>query len=146
MPAILVALACGLVFGAGLTVSQMVDPLRVLGFLDIAGTWDPTLLIVMTAALAVSLPGYVLARRRSATWLGGALNWPARNDIDAPLLGGAALFGIGWGLVGLCPGPAITNLATLSPGIVLFVAAMATGMMLRDLAGGARSERVAADS
>lgn len=138
MPAIIAAFACGLVFGAGLTISQMIDPLRVLGFLDITGTWDPTLLIVMAAALAVSVPGYLLARRRSGALLGGALHWPTRNDIDAPLIGGAALFGIGWGLIGLCPGPAITNLATLSPGIIGFVVAMAAGMVLRDLAGGAQ--------
>jgi uncharacterized membrane protein YedE/YeeE len=132
----LAAFICGLVFGLGLVISGMTDTVRVLGFLDVLaipkGTWDPTLLIVMAAALAVSLPGFALARRRQRPVLAAAAAWPSRTDIDKPLIAGAVLFGIGWGLVGLCPGPAIANLATASPGIVLFVVAMIAGMVALD--------------
>ncbi len=134
---ILAAFICGLVFGLGLVISGMTDTTRVLGFLDVLaipkGTWDPTLLIVMAAALAVSLPGFALARRRSRPVLADAAAWPSRTDIDTPLIAGAVLFGAGWGLVGLCPGPAIANLATASPGIILFVVAMIAGMVSHDL-------------
>ena len=96
------------------------------------GAWDPTLVIVMATALAVSMPGFVLARRRARPLLADAAAWPTRRDIDRPLLAGAALFGIGWGLVGLCPGPAIANLATASPAVIQFVAAMIAGMLAHD--------------
>jgi len=133
---ILAAFSCGLVFGLGLVVSGMTDTTRVLGFLDVLaipkGTWDPTLLIVMVTALAVSMPGFVLAKRRSRPFLADAVAWPTRRDIDRPLLAGAALFGAGWGLVGLCPGPAIANLATASPMVIQFVAAMIAGMLAYD--------------
>jgi uncharacterized membrane protein YedE/YeeE len=133
---ILAALICGLVFGLGLVISGMTDTTRVLGFLDVLaipkGTWDPTLLIVMAAALAVSLPGFALARRRQRPVLADAAAWPSRTDIDTPLIAGAVMFGIGWGLVGLCPGPAVANLATASPGIILFVVAMIAGMVALD--------------
>jgi uncharacterized membrane protein YedE/YeeE len=132
----LAALICGLVFGLGLVISGMTDTTRVLGFLDVLaipkGTWDPTLLIVMAAALAVSLPGFALARRRQRPVLADAAAWPSRTDIDTPLIAGAVMFGIGWGLVGLCPGPAVANLATASPGIILFVVAMIAGMVALD--------------
>jgi uncharacterized membrane protein YedE/YeeE len=126
------SLVCGLVFGAGLLVSGMVQPTKVLGFLDIFGAWDPSLAVVMAAALAVSTPGFMLANRRSRPLLATKSFWPTKSDIDRPLVVGAALFGLGWGLVGLCPGPALENLATLSPGIFVFVAAMAGGMALHD--------------
>jgi uncharacterized membrane protein YedE/YeeE len=133
---ILSAFLCGLVFGVGLVISGMTDTTRVLGFLDVLaipkGAWDPTLVIVMVTALAVSMPGFVLARRRSRPLLAGAAAWPTRRDIDKPLLAGAALFGTGWGLVGLCPGPAIVNLATASPTVIQFVAAMIGGMLAHD--------------
>jgi uncharacterized membrane protein YedE/YeeE len=125
-------LLCGLVFGAGLLISGMVQPTKVLGFLDIFGAWDPSLAVVMAAALAVSVPGFRLANGRSRPLLADQSFWPTRNQIDRPLIMGAALFGIGWGLVGLCPGPALESLATLSPGILVFVAAMAGGMTLHD--------------
>lgn len=129
---ILAALACGLVFGAGLAISGMTDTGRVLGFLDVLairhGGWDPTLLIVMATALIVAVPGFWLARRRGRPVLAAAMAWPTRSDIDRPLIAGAMLFGLGWGLVGFCPGPAIANLATLSPPVLLFVAAMIAGM------------------
>jgi uncharacterized protein len=130
------SLFCGFMFGWGLLISGMIRPEKVLGFLDVlaipAGNWDPSLAVVMAAALAVTAPGYVLARRRSPIF--AAQNqWPKQTVIDRPLIFGALLFGIGWGLVGLCPGPAIENLATGSPSVVVFVVAMAVGMFAHHL-------------
>jgi uncharacterized membrane protein YedE/YeeE len=134
---ILFALLCGFTFGAGLVISGMTDTMKVLGFLDVlglgSGAWDPTLAIVMAAALVVSIPGFWLTRRRGRPILADVAAWPTRTGIDRPLLAGAALFGAGWGLVGLCPGPAIANLATLSPAVLLFVGTMALGMVAHDL-------------
>ena len=127
------SLLCGLIFGTGLLISGMVQPEKVLGFLDIFGAWDPTLAVVMIAALVVSIPGFMLARRQARPILAAQSLWPTKMDIDRPLVIGSALFGIGWGLVGLCPGPALVNLATLSPGVIAFIAAMAGGMLLRGL-------------
>ena len=131
--AIIAPLICGLIFGAGLLISGMVQPTKVLGFLDIFGAWDPTLAVVMAAALAVAAPGFMLARNRPRPVLSGQYFWPGKSGIDTPLVLGAGLFGIGWGLVGLCPGPALESLATLSPGVVVFVVAMAVGMVVHDL-------------
>lgn len=130
---IVASLLCGLIFGAGLLISGMVQPTKVLAFLDIFGAWDPSLAVVMMAALAVSAPGFMLVKGRSQPLLAARSFWPARNDIDRPLVIGSAMFGAGWGLVGLCPGPALESLATLSPSVIVFVAAMAAGMVLRDL-------------
>jgi uncharacterized membrane protein YedE/YeeE len=124
---------CGLIFGAGLLISGMVQPTKVLGFLDIFGVWDPSLAVVMAAALAVAAPGFMLARDRSRPWLTGQFFWPVKSGVDARLALGAGLFGIGWGLVGLCPGPALESLATLSPGVAVFVVAMAVGMLIHDV-------------
>ncbi len=129
---IIAPLFCGLIFGAGLLVSGMVQPTKVLGFLDIFGAWDPSLAVVMAAALAVAMPGLRLAGRRTGPLLAKDYFWPTRTAIDAPLVTGAALFGIGWGLAGLCPGPALESLATLSPGVIVFVVAMAAGMLLHE--------------
>lgn len=133
---ILAALVSGLVFGFGLAISGMTQPARVLGFLDAlgiaSGTWDPTLAFVMIGALAVAAPGFFLTRRRARPLFAPAAAWPSKRDIDRPLLAGTVLFGVGWGLVGLCPGPAIANLATLSPRVVAFVIAMAAGMLACD--------------
>jgi uncharacterized protein len=126
------SLVCGLIFGAGLLISGMVQPTKVLGFLDIFGAWDPSLAVVMVAALAVSVPGFMLANGRPRPLLAARSLWPAETNIDLPLIVGAALFGIGWGLVGLCPGPALESLATLAPGVLVFVAAMAGGVALHD--------------
>ena len=131
----LASLFCGFVFGWGLFISGMIRPDKVLGFLDVlavpSGNWDPSLAVVMAAALAVTGLGYALARRR--TPLFEAQNqWPTQSAIDTPLIGGSVLFGVGWGLVGLCPGPAIENLATLSPPLVVFVVAMAVGTAAHD--------------
>jgi hypothetical protein len=127
------SLLSGLVFGAGLLISGMVKPTKVLAFLDIFGAWDPSLAVVMVAALAVSAPGFMLANGRSRPLLAVQSIWPTKTHIDRPLIVGAALFGIGWGLAGLCPGPALENLATLSPGVIGFVAAMAAGMILQNI-------------
>jgi len=130
---IIATLFCGLIFGAGLVISGMVQPTKVLGFLDIFGAWDPSLEVVMAAALAVSVPGFMLANQRPQPWLAPQYFWPGKSQIDLPLMAGAALFGVGWGLVGLCPGPALESLATLSPGVIVFVVAMAAGMALHDV-------------
>lgn len=132
MPVPVASFVCGLIFGIGLLISGMTQPDKVLGFLDIFGAWDATLAFVMAGAVVVSSVGFVLTQQRNAPLLGSKLNWPTRNDIDAPLVIGAALFGVGWGLVGLCPGPALVNLAGLSVPVVVFVAAMAAGMLSYD--------------
>jgi uncharacterized membrane protein YedE/YeeE len=134
MAAIVAALISGLLFGAGLVVSQMVDPAKVLGFLDVAGIangmWDPSLAFVMGGALAVTAPGYRLVLRRAAPLAAPAFQMPRRKDIDAALLAGAALFGIGWGLAGYCPGPAIAGLVFGRAETAVFVVAMLVGMGL----------------
>lgn len=133
---VLASLLCGFIFGLGLVISQMVSPAKVLAFLDVlgipSGTWDPSLAIVMAAGLAVAGTGYALIRPRTPIF-DTQMRWPAAAAIDRPLIAGAALFGIGWGLVGLCPGPAVANLATLSPGVIVFVVAMVVGMTAFDL-------------
>jgi len=130
---VIAALFCGLIFGFGLLISGMMQPTKVLGFLDIFGAWDPSLAVVMMAALAVSVPGFALAKRRERPVLAMQSTWPKRTDIDRSLVIGATMFGVGWGLVGLCPGPALENLATLSPPVIAFVAAMAAGMLLHHI-------------
>ncbi len=117
-------LAAGALFGAGLVLSGMTDPQKVRGFLDFGGDWDPTLAFVMGGAIAVHFAAYRLIRGRRAPVLGASFQIPTRKDIDAKLLGGAALFGLGWGLGGYCPGPAVTSLTTGAPSVVAFVAAM----------------------
>jgi hypothetical protein len=124
---------CGLIFGWGLLISGMVQPAKVLAFLDIFGAWDPSLAVVMIAALVVSAPGFELAKRRERPILSPQCLWPTKAAVDRPLVIGSMLFGIGWGLVGLCPGPALENLATLSPQVIAFVVAMAAGMALHDV-------------
>jgi uncharacterized protein len=123
------SLLAGIIFGAGLTVSDMVNPARVLNFLDVAGHWDPTLMFVMAGGLAVTTLGYRWIFRRSAPLADDKFHLPARQQIDLPLVGGAALFGVGWGLAGICPGPALADLVTLQPKVLLFVVAMLVGML-----------------
>jgi uncharacterized protein len=125
-----IALICGFIFGSGLLISGMVQPAKVIAFLDIFGDWDPSLAVVMATALAVSAAGFRYARARQRPILVLRYAWPTRTDIDVPLVIGATLFGVGWGLVGLCPGPALENLATLSTRVIAFVAAMTLGMVL----------------
>lgn len=129
----LVSLVAGVLFGAGLVVGGMTDPGKVIGFLDLAGQWDPSLAFVMGAALCVTMPVFQLVvRKRSRPVLGARFFLPTKTDLDPQLLGGAALFGIGWGIAGLCPGPAIANLVSGAPEVLAFVAAMIGGMWLRD--------------
>lgn len=125
----IVSLLAGMLFGAGLYVSQMMNPAKVLGFLDFAGEWDPTLAMVMIGAMAAAAPGFALAKARSAPVLGGQFQIPTRSDIDPPLLTGAALFGLGWGLSGFCPGPAVAALGTGITEVYIFGAAMVAGML-----------------
>lgn len=123
----------GLLFGLGLIVSGMVQPAKVLGFLDLAGRWDPSLAFVMAGAIAVGLPAFTLARRRRETFLGLQMQLPSSQVIDRRLVGGSLLFGIGWGLAGLCPGPALVVAGLGEPKAVGFVAAMLAGMALFEL-------------
>ncbi|WP_448582848.1 DUF6691 family protein [Thermaurantiacus sp.] len=130
---ILVALAAGLLFGAGLAVSGMVDPARVRGFLDLFGTWDPTLAFVMAGALLPMAGAWWLQRRLPKPLASDAFALPTRREIDSPLIGGALLFGAGWGIAGLCPGPAIAGLALAPAQAAHFLLAMATGMALHHM-------------
>jgi hypothetical protein len=129
MPQILAALASGIVFGIGLAVAGMTNPAKVLSFLDVAGAWDPTLALVMGSALGVNALAYALTKRRAKPLFADAFALPTRSDLDARLLGGAALFGVGWALVGLCPGPALASLARGDAHLLGFVAAMCAGML-----------------
>ena len=108
----------------------MINPARVIGFLDIAGRWDPTLIFVMGGALAITLPGYALILRRRRPLLDGEFYLPMKRAVDRPLILGAAIFGIGWGLGGFCPGPALAALSTASSSVILFVLAMIAGQWL----------------
>jgi uncharacterized membrane protein YedE/YeeE len=135
MPMLIAGLVCGVIFGVGLVISGMTQPSKVLGFLDLFGRWDPTLAIVMAAALAVAYPGYVLARRRAKPFCAAQSLWPTNTTIDRRLIVGSGLFGVGWGLVGLCPGPALVNLTSFSPHVFVFVIAMAAGMVAKDFWG-----------
>ena len=124
------AFAAGLLFGLGLIVSGMANPAKVLAFLDVTGRWDPSLAFVMAGAVAVSAVGYRVVRRRGRPVLATRLDLPTRRNIDLRLIAGAAVFGLGWGLVGLCPGPALTLLTVLPAQATTFVAAMAVGMLV----------------
>ncbi|MFZ7311212.1 DUF6691 family protein [Comamonas jiangduensis] len=127
----IVALLSGLVFGLGLILSGMGNPAKVQNFLDIGGTWDPSLGLVMGGAIAVGLVAFTWAKRRKTSVLGEPMQLPTSTAVDRKLLTGAALFGAGWGLAGFCPGPAVMNLATLRVEVWLFVAAMLAGMVLQ---------------
>ncbi|MGO9133061.1 MAG: DUF6691 family protein [Methylovirgula sp.] len=130
MKTLVAAFLCGLIFGIGLIVAQMSNPAKVLNFLDIAGAWDPSLAFVMIGAIPVAAIGFALSRRRKAPLLAEKFQTPAATKIDLPLVIGAALFGIGWGLVGFCPGPALTALGFGRSEAAIFVAAMLAGMAL----------------
>lgn len=125
--------AVGLLFGWGLLISGMTDPGKVLGFLDLAGAWDPSLAFVMGGAVLVGLVAFTLARQRTTSLLGGAMRLPQATEIDRRLLIGALLFGAGWGLAGFCPGPAVVAMAAGEPKALLFVVAMLAGMGLFEL-------------
>lgn len=129
----LLAMGCGMLFGTGLMVSGMADPRRVLGFLDVAGRWDPTLLLVMGGAVATALVPVRLAMRRKHALLGGMVEFPSLRDITARLVLGSVMFGVGWGLCGVCPGPAWLNLLSLRADRWEFFGCMLAGMVLFDL-------------
>ncbi|MGL6486983.1 DUF6691 family protein [Aeromonas hydrophila] len=130
---LLTSLFAGVLFGLGMAISGMVDPARVTGFLDLAGTWDPSLAFVMGGALLVFMPGYFLLVKPSPlSLLGEPMARVPAPVLDRRLIGGAALFGIGWGLVGICPGPALSLISSGQPMIMLFIAAMVAGILLFD--------------
>lgn len=124
------AFAAGLLFGMGLLLSGMADPAKVIGFLDLAGHWDPSLALVMGGAVAVALLPFTWARRQSRSLLGTPMQLPQKRELDRRLIGGSLLFGIGWGIAGICPGPAVALLLTGYWQILLFVLAMLAGMWL----------------
>jgi uncharacterized membrane protein YedE/YeeE len=131
MKALASALGAGFLFGIGLWVSGMADPKKVMGFLDITGDWDASLMLVMGGAVAVTLVLFRLVLKRQRPFIEEQFQLPTRKDIDLPLVAGAAIFGIGWGTAGYCPGPAITALSTLSAESIVFVAAMLVGGLVQ---------------
>ncbi len=126
----LAAFTSGLVFGLGLLLSGMADPGKVKGFLDLAGAWDPSLAFVMAGAILVGFFAFRFAGGRARSFLGGAIQLPTRRDIDLRLVAGSAVFGVGWGLAGYCPGPALVSLGAGQDKAVVFVAAMLAGMLI----------------
>jgi uncharacterized membrane protein YedE/YeeE len=122
------SLLAGLVFGLGLIVSGMADPAKVLGFLDLAGQWDPSLAFVMAGAIAVGALAFGVANRRAVSLLGAKMRLPSARDIDRRLVLGSVLFGIGWGVAGFCPGPALVSLGMGEVKALVFVVAMMAGM------------------
>lgn len=127
---VVVSFLVGLLFGIGLLVSGLANPAKVLAFLDLAGAWDPSLILVMGGAVVVSMPFFAVARRRHASFLGLPLHLPGRRAVDRRLVLGSLAFGIGWGLVGFCPGPAVVALGMLNAKAATFVASMVAGMVL----------------
>lgn len=137
--------AVGLLFGIGLILSGMTDPGKVIGFLDLFGAWDPSLALVMGGAILVGVFAFALAKKRTTTFLGGALALPSSRDIDRRLVVGGLLFGAGWGLAGFCPGPAIVSLGAGQPKAAVFVLAMLAGMLVFEF-GERRRQRTVAPS
>ncbi|GAC1413516.1 MAG: transporter [Vulcanimicrobiaceae bacterium] len=146
------ALGCGLLFGLGLAVSQMTMPGKVLGFLDVAGDWDPSLLFVLGSAVTVAAIAFRFARKMPKPIFDLSFEEPSRTRIDARLIGGTGLFGIGWGLAGYCPGPGIVSLARFAPDAFVFVATFLAGSWLyraierRRIVGRRRSDVAATNS
>ena len=128
MTTVFTSLLAGLVFGLGLIVSGMANPAKVLGFLDLAGAWDPSLAFVMAGAIAVAAFAFALARKRTVSFLGTTMKLPGSRDIDRRLMIGSVLFGIGWGVAGFCPGPGLVALGMGEIKALVFVAAMLLGM------------------
>ena len=127
---VLSALLSGLVFGFGLIVSGMANPAKVLGFLDLAGAWDPSLALVMAGAIAVGFFAFLAAKKRTVSFIGAPMKLPTSSAIDRRLLAGSALFGAGWGVAGFCPGPGLVALGMGEPKALVFVAAMLVGMVI----------------
>ena len=124
------ALLSGLVFGLGLIVSGMANPAKVLGFLDLAGEWDPSLALVMVGAVAVGFFAFLIAKNRTRSFIGAEMKLPTASAIDSRLLAGSAMFGAGWGVAGFCPGPGLVALGMGEPKALVFVAAMLVGMVI----------------
>ncbi len=140
----LLAFASGVLFSIGLGISGMVQPAKVIGFLDVAGAWDPTLAFVMASSVGVYLLVHQTVRKWRRPLLARTFALPQRSDIDLRLVGGATLDGIGWGLGGYCPGPALTSLVSGAPFALAFVASMIVGMLLVDLGGRRANRHIAA--
>jgi uncharacterized membrane protein YedE/YeeE len=130
---IIISFLAGLIFGIGLIISGMADPSKVLAFLDVAGLWNPSLIFVMAGAIGVGFFAFVWAKSRKTTLLGGEMKLPSTTKIDRRLIIGAVIFGIGWGIAGFCPGPALVGLGMGLPKALIFVAAMLAGMALYEL-------------
>ena len=135
------AFGVGLVFGIGLVISGMTDPSKIIGFLDLAGPWDPSLALVMGGAVAVGFVAFRVARRRTAAFLGGAMHLPTARQIDRRLVVGSLVFGIGWGLAGYCPGPAVVSVGMGQDKAIVFVVAMLAGMAIYELIERVRQRR-----
>ncbi|MBR8063618.1 hypothetical protein KDX32_10965 [Burkholderia ambifaria] len=135
------AFLAGLLFSVGLIVSGMANPRKVLGFLDLAGRWDPSLAFVMAGAIGVAVVAFAWAKRRTRSWLGLPIQWPAARTITVRLVAGSAVFGIGWGLAGFCPGPALVSIGLGSVKGIAFVVAMLVGMALFEWIERARKAR-----
>lgn len=131
----LTAFVAGLVFGIGLIIAGMANPAKVLAFLDVAGRWDPSLVVVMAGAIGVGVIAFTIAKKRKASMLGLPMQLPGTTHIDARLLIGSTLFGVGWGLAGICPGPALVLLGTGTMKSVIFAVALLMGMALFELIG-----------
>ncbi len=129
---ILIIVASGVLFGLGLSISEMVNPTRVLGFLNVLGPWDPTLAFVMAGALTVAVPGFQYAKLMHKPFLAVSFSVPTKKDLDGKLISGAVIFGVGWGLAGICPGPSLVALNTLQVNVVVFVVAMLAGIIAHD--------------
>ncbi|MDQ6437039.1 YeeE/YedE family protein [Mesorhizobium sp. LHD-90] len=142
---LIVNVLLGLLFGIGLVVSGMSDPDKVLNFLDLAGTWDPSLAFVMGGGVLVAFIGYRVVLRRDRPLMADGFKVPTKTAIDGRLLGGAAVFGIGWGLGGFCPGPALTALGLGQPGALVFLAAMFIGFWIARLVSAGRTDMAAKD-
>jgi uncharacterized membrane protein YedE/YeeE len=127
------SLLSGILFGVGLTISRMIDPSKVIGFLNVVGSWDPSLAFVIGGALLVTIPAFIIAKNRDKMLFNINLTLPSKNNIDAPLIIGAVLFGFGWGLGGFCPGPGISALSFGLEKPLIFVAAMILGMVFFDI-------------
>jgi uncharacterized protein len=125
---LLVSALAGLVFGLGLIAAGMTDPAKVLAFLDLAGAWDPSLALVIAAAIGVGLPAFAIATRRDTSWSGAPMRLPVAREIDRRLVLGSLLFGVGWGIAGFCPGPALVALGMAQGKAAIFVVAMIAGM------------------